>query len=96
MEYNLNRANRDNGSWLPGVKGCTDRLKPCGNARCMDMAMAAAELHNNGDYASEVVGGERLAQAAEFARRCSDSCRSCPLGSSAERVVYTLFNLQTQ
>ena len=96
MRYNLESANRNSGDWLPGIKKCKDRLRPCGNARCMDMALAAAELDKKGDYASQVFAGEKLAETVKFARECSRGYSKCPLGASAEHVVYTLFDLNTR
>lgn len=90
QENDIQRANRENGNWVPGGEGCVDHLQPCGNPRCLDLAMAAGELDGKG-YAEDAEAGRLLTEAAVVARQCSQRTATCPLLPNAAATLYRFF-----
>lgn len=66
----LDQANRQSGDWLPSIRICPQRVKPCGNAFCLDEAMRSAQTTS--EHSSE----HALDHAHQIARRCPASV--CP------------------
>lgn len=85
----LSNANRQSGNWLPSIKLCPIRLKPFGNAFCLDEAMRSAQTNN------EHSSTHALDHAHQIARKCN--AEICPAekdtGLNRHEVIDLLANL---
>ena len=72
----LKDASRSSGDWLPGVKKCSRRVQPCGNAYCADEAMRSLSIRDSNPHASIYA----LSHSEKIARDCNEAGVDCPLG----------------
>ena len=76
----LELANRETGNWLPNVKICPKRAKPCGNPFCADEAMHSAQILSAGtSYLSRLQAEQARGHAIQIAQECIHNLTACPL-----------------
>lgn len=84
MAYNIEKANRDDGSWVDGY--CPYRASPCKNPLCVDEAMRAGQIYSGENIISRLNSEQALKYAFRRAKQCDKDGLECPLGSLEQRL----------
>lgn len=81
VESLFEKANRESGEWLPGVRTCPKQAIPCGNPACADEAMHARQIRSGNP--TNVLAGIQATHAELQAHDVADQCGvvtgSCPM-----------------
>jgi len=74
MNYDINLANRDDGSWVEGR--CPYRTNPSNNPHCMGEVMRSNGIYNSTSHGSD----HALRHAKKIAIKCHENGENCPFG----------------